>query len=62
MSVHADYAKFRIGLVGRILDEGLTPFQVATILGDAAQEFPQITYDECKLLRERGETWRLPNG
>lgn len=52
------YAEFRLNLIHRILREKLTPTQVATILGEAADQHPEITYDECRRMRERGDSWK----
>lgn len=58
VSADQEYGRFRGQLLARVFDEKLTPTQVAGILGEAAERFPQITYDECRRLREMGDVWR----
>lgn len=54
------YAEFRLNLIQRIFNEKLTPTEVATILGEAADKHPEITYEECRRLRIMENEWKAP--
>jgi hypothetical protein len=57
-----EYARFRVELIGRIIEQDLTPTAVAEILEAAADRFPEIHYSECVGLRQQGDVWQPLSG
>lgn len=52
-----EYARFRLGLMQRVLDQQLKPLDVARELEAAADRFYEIDVDECRLLRHWDQRW-----
>jgi hypothetical protein len=52
-----EYADFRTSVIFRILEEHLTPRQVAEILSDRAADFPEIQASELRNLSLMGDRW-----
>jgi hypothetical protein len=55
-----EYGKFRFGLIDQILVDGLRPFEVAAMLDQKHDVFPEIRDDEIDEYREWGEVWGGP--
>lgn len=54
----AEYAAYRLTLLAKILDDGMTPAQVATHLEASGNRFPEVTLEECRRYRAMADTWK----
>ena len=53
-----EYMRFRLGLLDRIRGENLRPFEVAAVLEQARNDFPEIDQRETDAFQAMGTVWQ----